>query len=125
MLLTQGHFLLILVKVMLHKKIPLFRMVATLFQYCNAVLHLKSSLRIIPCNITFNDFVFALPIGQMNFKSYLPSKKIYLCQTKRQAFFLSPVLFLPDVKIIFLLFFFFNRAYSCYSCEKAYRSIPT
>ena len=65
----------------------LFRMVATLFQYCNAVLHLKSSLQIIPCNITFNDFVFALPLGQMNFKSYLRSKKIYLCQTKRQGFF--------------------------------------
>ena len=30
----------------------LFRMVTTLFQHCNAVLRLKSSLRIVPCNIT-------------------------------------------------------------------------
>ena len=29
----------------------LFRMVTTLFQHCNAVLYLKSSLRIVPCNI--------------------------------------------------------------------------
>ena len=32
---------------------PLFRMVAALFQYCNAVLLEKSSLRIVPCNISF------------------------------------------------------------------------
>ena len=31
----------------------LFRMAATLFQYCNAVLRQTSSLRIVPCNITF------------------------------------------------------------------------
>ena len=31
----------------------LFRIVTTLFQHCNAVLHQKSSLRIVPCNITF------------------------------------------------------------------------
>ena len=33
----------------------LFRMVTTLFQHCNAVLRLKSSLRIVPCNITLTD----------------------------------------------------------------------
>ena len=31
----------------------MFRMVVTLFQYCIAVLRKKSSLRIVPCNITF------------------------------------------------------------------------
>ena len=31
----------------------LFRIVTTLFQHCNAVLPWKSSLRIVPCNITF------------------------------------------------------------------------
>ena len=31
----------------------LFRIVTTLFQHCNAVLHQKSLLRIVPCNITF------------------------------------------------------------------------
>ena len=31
----------------------LIQMVATLFQHCNAVLRKKSSLRIVPCNITF------------------------------------------------------------------------
>ena len=31
----------------------LFPMVTTLFQHCNAVLCKKSSLRIVPCNITF------------------------------------------------------------------------
>ena len=30
----------------------LFRIVTTSFQHCNAVLHKKSSLRIVPCNIT-------------------------------------------------------------------------
>ena len=33
----------------------LFRMVATLFQYCNAVLCYKSWLRIVPCYITFRN----------------------------------------------------------------------
>ena len=31
----------------------LFRIV-TLFQHCNVVLRLKSSLRVVPCNITFS-----------------------------------------------------------------------
>ena len=31
----------------------LFRIVTTLFQHCNAVLRWKSSLPIVPCNITF------------------------------------------------------------------------
>ena len=31
----------------------LFRMVTTLFQHCDVVLRWKSSLRIVPCNITF------------------------------------------------------------------------
>ena len=31
----------------------LFRMVATLFQHCYAVLRKKSALRIVPCNIAF------------------------------------------------------------------------
>ena len=31
----------------------LFRMVTTLFPHCNAVLRQKSSLRIVPCNITY------------------------------------------------------------------------
>ena len=31
----------------------LFRMVSTLFQHCNAVLRQKSSLRIVPCKITY------------------------------------------------------------------------
>ena len=30
-----------------------FRMVTTLLEHCNAVMHYKSSLRIVPCNITF------------------------------------------------------------------------
>ena len=30
----------------------LFQMVSTLLQHCNAVLRLKSSSRIVPCNIT-------------------------------------------------------------------------
>ena len=41
----------------------LFRMVATLFQHCYAVMRKKSSLRIVPCNITlilFANVVYAL-----------------------------------------------------------------
>ena len=38
-----------------HSVAALFRMVTTLFWHCNAVLRLTSSLRIVPCNITFID----------------------------------------------------------------------
>ena len=34
-----------------------------------------------------DDFPEPLPIGQVSFKSFLPSKKIYLSQTTRQDFF--------------------------------------
>ena len=42
-----------------HRVATLFGMVTTLFQYCNAVLRKKSSLRIVPCNIIFSCNILA------------------------------------------------------------------
>ena len=102
MLLTQGRFSLILVKVINTRQFTtmifsathccvivatLFRMVATLFQYCNAVLHLKSSLRIIPCNITFNDLFLPCQLGKWTLKVTCPARKSTCARLKDRAFF--------------------------------------
>ena len=69
---TFNKILLLYLKVMLHGRFAmtifnathhfkivatLFRMVATSFQHCSAVLRKKSSLRIVPCNIAFRKAV--------------------------------------------------------------------
>ena len=51
-------------------------MVATVFQYCNAVLRSKSSLRIVPCKITLNhsnnDYLLQLKSSGMSLTSAFP-----------------------------------------------------
>ena len=71
----------------------LFRLVATFFQYCNAVLRLKSSLRIVPCNTTFRQRERWCPGRHKwqpevdNFSSFSDlTRQICITGVKRKAF---------------------------------------
>ena len=72
----------------------LFRMVVTLFQYCIAVLRKKSSLRIVPCNITFK-----LPSLTTKAKAYI--QKSFTSRTRYKGtpsgkWFLDPYLIIES-----------------------------
>ena len=60
----------------------LFRTVTTLFQHCNAALRLKSSLRIVPCNITFSFSRFCSSLA----KRETPTGTLYVLMFSRFSY---------------------------------------
>ena len=67
----------------------LLRIVTTLFQHCNDVLRWKSSLRIVPCNITLGGYDFVCKLKNLIWLKYSCLKVLNVTRDDSQRRFLA------------------------------------